>query len=88
MEAIEKCTLIPAQILEESTPQMKRKWRLQVGADADVIVFDLDQVEDKATFKNSTVPSTGMKYVFVNGTPLISDGALDVDSLPGQPVRR
>ena len=88
MEAIEKCTLIPAQILEESTPQMKRKGRLQVGADADVIVFDLDQVEDKATFKNSTVPSTGMKYVFVNGTPLISDGALDVDSLPGQPVRR
>ena len=88
IDAVERCSLIPAQILEESTPSMKRKGRLQPGADADVIVFDLSEVEDRATFQNPAVPSAGMKHVLVNGIPLISDGELDVSVLPGQPVRR
>ncbi|WP_296667992.1 amidohydrolase family protein [Demequina sp.] len=88
MEAIEKCSLIPAQILEESTPQMKRKGRLQVGKDADLIVFDANEVEDKATFQHPTIPSTGMRHVIVNGVRLISNGELDTNALPGKPVRR
>ena len=88
IDAIEKCTLIPAQILEESTPAMKRKGRLQEGADADVIVFDLSEVHDEATFQKPAVPSAGMKHVLVNGVPLITDGELDPAVLPGRPVRR
>ena len=88
MEAIAKCSLIPAQILEESTPQMKRKGRLQVGADADIVVFDADEFRDRATFQQPGVPSVGMRHVLVNGMPLIVDGELDVNALPGKPVRR
>ena len=88
MGAIEKCSLIPAQILENSTPQMRRKGRLQVGADADVIVFDPEQVVDRATFRQPAVPSAGMRHVLVDGVPLISDGELDTHALPGKPVRR
>ena len=88
IDAIERCALIPAQILEESTPSMKRKGRLQPGADADVIVFDLSEVHDEATFQNPAVPSAGMKHVLVNGVPLIKDGELDTSILPGRPVRR
>jgi len=32
--------LVPAQILERSVPQMKKKGRLKVGANADIVVFD------------------------------------------------
>jgi len=87
-EAIRKSSLIPAQILEESVPQMRNKGRIQVGMDADIIVFDLNKVQDKATFTQPYLPSVGMKYVLVNGIPVISAGALVVDARPGKPIRR
>ncbi|MEG2885303.1 MAG: amidohydrolase family protein, partial [Acinetobacter sp.] len=87
-EAIRKSSLIPAQILEKSVPQMRNKGRIQVGMDADIIVFDLNKVQDKATFTQPYLPSVGMKYVLVNGIPVISAGALVVDARPGKPIRR
>jgi N-acyl-D-glutamate deacylase len=59
-----------------------------VGADADIIVFDLDKVEDKATYVNPTLTSAGMSYVIVNGTPVIDNGNLDTKARPGKPIRR
>lgn len=88
MEAIRKMSLIPAQTLEKSTPQMASKGRLKVGADADILVFDLEKVEDRATFVDPTLTSTGMSYVIVNGTPVIDNGNLDTKAFPGQAVRR
>jgi N-acyl-D-aspartate/D-glutamate deacylase len=66
---------------------MKRKGRLQIGCDADVVVFDPRSVTDQATYSESTRPSTGFKHVIVNGVPLIRDGVLDATALPGRPVR-
>src|SRR5262249_26107806 len=40
MDAIRKCTIMPAQRLERMSPQMRRKGRLKVDADADISVFD------------------------------------------------
>lgn len=37
--AIRKMTLLPAQRLEAIAPQMSRKGRVQVGADADLVIF-------------------------------------------------
>ncbi len=88
IEAVRKCSLIPAQILEESTPTMRRKGRLQPGADADVVVFDPEVFEDRATFRTPVAPSVGMRHVLVHGAPLISGGELDTTALPGRPVRR
>jgi N-acyl-D-glutamate deacylase len=88
MEAIRKITLIPAQTLEKSTSQMASKGRLKVGADADIVVFDLDQVTDRATYVDPTLTSAGMSYVIVNGTPVIDNGTLDTKARPGKPIRR
>lgn len=88
MEAIRKASLIPAQTIEKYVPQMALKGRLKVGADADIIVFDLDKVEDKATYVNPTLTSAGMSYVIVNGTPVIDNGNLDTKARPGKPIRR
>ena len=87
-EGLRRMTLIPAQILEASVPQMKRKGRLQVGADADLIAFDLATVSDRATYTQPNQTAVGMRYVIVNGTPVIRDGKLVRDALPGRAIRR
>jgi hypothetical protein len=87
-EAIRKCSLLPAQILEASVPSMKHKGRLQPGADADVIVFDPDTVTDRATYLKPNQTALGMKHVLVHGTFVIRDGEMVKSALPGKPVRR
>lgn len=87
-EGLRRMTLIPAQILEGSVPPMKRKGRLQVGADADLIAFDLATVSDRGTYTQPNQTAVGMRYVIVNGTAVIRDGVLARDALPGRAIRR
>lgn len=87
-DAIAKSSLIPAQILEKSVPQMQKKGRIRAGMDADIIVFDFNTVKDQATFTQPYLKAVGMKYVFVNGVPIIAGGELVLDALPGKPIRR
>jgi N-acyl-D-glutamate deacylase len=88
LEGLRRMTLVPAQILEASVPQMARKGRLQVGADADLVVFDLATVSDRGTYTHPNQTAVGMRYVIVNGTAVVRDGALVREALPGRPVRR
>jgi N-acyl-D-glutamate deacylase len=88
LEGIRKCALIPAEILSESTPAMRAKGRLQAGADADIVVFDFDELTDRATFSAMNRPAEGVRHLVVSGQVLISDGVLDVAARPGRPVRR
>jgi N-acyl-D-glutamate deacylase len=87
-EALRKCTLVPAQILETSVPQMKKKGRVQVGADADLVVFDPEAIADCATFAKPVQTSAGIRYVVVSGTLVVRNGALIRSAHPGLPVRR
>ena len=67
---------------------MRTKGRLQVGADADIVVFDMDTIEDRATFVAPAQLSVGVRHLVVNGTPVIREGARQGDARPGRPVRR
>jgi N-acyl-D-glutamate deacylase len=82
-DAIAKTSYLPAKLLEETTPQMKKKGRLQVGMDADITVFDPETVEDRATYERPNQTSVGVKYVLVNGNLVIRDGELDANAFPG-----
>jgi dihydroorotase-like cyclic amidohydrolase len=86
-ETLRRCSLLPAQLLENRVPAMRRKGRLQLGSDADIVVFDPATVRDQATYAASTRPSAGIKHVLVNGEVLVRDGAIVTSVLPGQPVR-
>ena len=87
LEAIERVSYGPARILQEGVPQMRRKGRIQAGADADIVVFDLEAVTDNATYAEPAQTSSGFDYVLVGGVPLVDEGRLDTEVLPGQAVR-
>jgi N-acyl-D-aspartate/D-glutamate deacylase len=86
-EAIRKMTLMPAHRLEKRVPAMKRKGRLQVGADADITVFDPETIHDRSTYENGKMASEGVRYLFVNGTVVVRDGKFVDGVAPGKAIR-
>jgi N-acyl-D-aspartate/D-glutamate deacylase len=82
--AITKMTLLPARRLETTAPVFARKGRLQVGADADITVFDPNTVLDRATYQNPYQPAEGIAHVIVAGELVVRDGALVEGAHPGQ----
>ena len=66
---------------------MLRKGRVQLGCDADIVVFDPATVRDQATYAQPTRPSTGIRHVLVNGTLVVRDAGIVTAALPGQPIR-
>jgi N-acyl-D-amino-acid deacylase len=59
---------------------------LKEGMWADVVVFDPNEIRDVATFENPNQLSVGMRYVLVNGVPVIADGKM-TNALPGKVLR-
>jgi N-acyl-D-aspartate/D-glutamate deacylase len=86
MDALRKMTLMPAQVLERSTPAGRQKGRMQEGADADVVVFDPHTISDRATFEKPMETSVGVYDLIVAGTVLIDGGKLVADVYPGLPI--
>src|SRR3954469_21636359 len=76
MDAIRKMSLMPAQVLELSSPSARLKGRLQEGADADVVIFDPQTVTDRATYQHPMEPSVGVEYLLVGGAVLVDKGKL------------
>jgi len=86
IDALTKMTLMPAQRLERRVPSMKNKGRIRIGADADLTIFDPQQIIDKSTFQEPAKYSEGIKFVLVNGVLIVKDGQLQ-SVLPGRPIR-
>jgi dihydroorotase-like cyclic amidohydrolase len=84
--AIEKMTLLPAKRLEGIAPMMRFKGRIQIGADADITIFNPNTVIDKATFEKGLEFSAGVEYVMVNGTFVLRNGKTVDNVFPGQAV--
>jgi dihydroorotase/N-acyl-D-amino-acid deacylase len=80
-EAIRKFTSLPASRL-----RLADRGVLKVGLWADIVVFDPEQITDKATFSAPKQLSVGMQWVLINGVPVIADGAA-TNELPGKVLR-
>ena len=61
-EAVYKMTAMPAAKLG-----LSHKGNLRSGADADVVVLDLDRITDRATFDQPNAGPEGLDYVLVGG---------------------
>ncbi|MBP2479365.1 hypothetical protein JOF53_008237 [Crossiella equi] len=85
-EAVRRCTLLPAQVLEDAVPAMRHKGRVRVGADADLVLFDPVAFAECGDYE-VVAPSTGVRHLLVGGRFVVEDGRLDPHSTAGRPVR-
>jgi N-acyl-D-aspartate/D-glutamate deacylase len=87
MDAIRKMTVLPAQALERRAPAMRKKGRLSVGADADLVVFDPERVRDLATVERPDRFSEGISYVIVAGQIALDSSGPRRSVFAGRPIR-
>ena len=80
-EAIRKFSALPAARLH-----LADRGVLKVGLAADVVVFDEQEIADRATYAEPNQLSVGMRFVLVNGVPVIADGR-ETLRLPGRVLR-
>ena len=82
-----KLTILPAKLVEKAAPAMQRKGRMQMGADADISIFDPATIIDRSTIDTPQRASVGMQWVLVDGTIVLSPDGLDRSVRPGTPIR-
>jgi dihydroorotase/N-acyl-D-amino-acid deacylase len=80
-DAIRKFTSLPAQRM-----RLGDRGVLKAGMWADVVVFDPETVRDRSTFAQPHQLAEGMRWVLVNGTPVIANGKA-TGALPGKVLR-
>ena len=79
--AIHKMTRMPADRINLSD-----RGRIEVGAMADIAVFDPEEIIDTATFEDPHQYALGVHHVIVNGTPVLLDKAM-TGARPGRVLR-
>ncbi|MFL5533113.1 MAG: amidohydrolase family protein [Gemmatimonadales bacterium] len=80
-DAIRKFSSLPAQRM-----RIADRGVLKAGMWADIVVFDPDSVKDLATFEKPNQLSEGMRWVLVNGVPVVAEGKA-TGALPGKVLR-
>jgi N-acyl-D-aspartate/D-glutamate deacylase len=85
--ALARMTAEPADRLAVFYPLFARKGRVQVGADADLTVFDPTTILDRATYGDPFQPSAGIEHVVVAGRIAVRDGVLAEDIYAGELLR-
>lgn len=68
-QAIEKMTAMQAKRLH-----LENKGRLNVGADADITIFDYEKIKDGATFAEPALAPEGIEYVLIGGEIALEKG--------------
>ena len=80
-EAVRKMTSWPATRM-----RLSDRGVIRVGSWADVTVFDLDALDDRATYEKPSELATGVEYVLVNGVVVLDRGT-HTGAKPGHVLR-
>lgn len=86
MDALAKCTIIPARRVESRVPMVARKGRMQMGADADVTIFDPASISDTSTVEEPAQMSAGISHVLVLGKVAKDESGVKKDVRGGRPI--
>ena len=79
-DAIRKFSALSAQKM-----RLADRGVLKQGMWADIVIFDPETIRDTATFDSPNQLSEGMRFVLVNGVPVIDEGKM-TNALPGKVV--
>ncbi len=86
MDALAKATILPARLTQVAAPGMRTKGRLQIGADADLTIFDPERLIDRSTIEAPGTESEGVEYVVVAGELVRADGQNRTAARPGEAI--
>ena len=88
-EILGKTSYLPTKLIESNVPSIKKRGRIQLGAYADITLFDPNTVDGVADYDLGTnsLPSKGIEYVIVNGQIVVDQGSLIENIYPGEPIR-
>ena len=90
MHSLSQLSYWPAKhIGDTGLKAMQERGRIQVGMVADIVIFDAENVTERASFKSGVngLPSSGIPYVLVNGVVVVNSSEVLKDVYPGQPIR-
>ncbi|MDP4745019.1 MAG: amidohydrolase family protein [Porticoccaceae bacterium] len=87
LEAARKTSYLAALRMQKAAPSMRRKGRISVGADADIVILDYDKIRERATYAEPAQTSEGIPWVFVNGVAVVENGKLNENAKPGRAIR-
>ena len=88
MQAIEKMSLLPAQRLQKMAPVFAKKGRIQKGANADIVIFDPNTINNNASYADPYQEASGFAHILVNGIHLVENGKLQDGKFPGKRMLR
>jgi N-acyl-D-amino-acid deacylase len=80
--AVRSSTSLPARIM-----RLADRGQIREGFAADLVIFDLATIRDKATFFEPHQHSDGVEHVFINGVAVV-DGAKLTHATPGRVLSR
>lgn len=82
-DALAKISLLPAQWMARTAPLFKQKGRLQLGKDADIVVFDPARISARADYQQPYQASVGIDHVIVAGRQVVVNGKRIEGRYPG-----
>lgn len=80
-EAVRRMTSLPADKIG-----LQARGRIKADTVADLVVFDPATIQDRATFDHPQQSPAGVRYVFVNGTAVLTPTGY-TGALPGRVLR-
>ncbi|WP_130805983.1 N-acyl-D-amino-acid deacylase family protein [Senegalia massiliensis] len=82
IDALKKMSLKPAKRLG-----LKHKGEIKLNYDADLVIFNPENIQDNADYLNPTVPPEGIEYVIINGEIAVEDNNIKESRL-GKVIRK